>query len=151
MATLSADRFHCSDVNLSTEWDELIESFHYSWSSPIQPVSQLTFAHLGTNSPEERDALEAAKSTLLKEAQDAPETMFWIKCVDVKTGKIIGGMNYKYEKAWPKEVDSFTPSWFEEGSEMQKLSQGFYGTLLDMRKQIMKEEHMCKAVPSATC
>jgi hypothetical protein len=144
MLTQSIHQFTCAYASLEKDWDELMQSFHDSWASPIQPVSQLTFAHIGTNSPEEKQAFEKAKRILLEETREAPDRIFWIKCVDVKTGKIVGGMNYKHEKSWPKDEGNFTPDWFEEGSEMQRLSKGFYEQLLEWRKTIMKGEHLCE-------
>lgn len=133
----------CTDVDLEKDWDELFQSFYTSWSDPVQPIAQLTFAHLGTNTTAERVAFESAKQDLLEEARASRETLFWIKCVDDKTNKIVGGMCYKHEPEWPSD-HCFMPSWFEEGSEMQRLSKGCYEELLKCRKRCMKREHMCQ-------
>jgi len=43
--------------------------------------------------------------------------VFWIKCTDTSTGKIMGGMCYKYERDWPNGA-AFAPTWFNRGSDM---------------------------------
>ena len=111
----------CANADIANDWDELFASFYTSWSNPIQPVSQLTFAHLGTNTPAERTACQKAKVEPLEEAELHSDTVFWIKCTDTTTGKIVGGMCYKHERNWPSG-DSFAPTWFDDGSEMRRLS-----------------------------
>lgn len=133
----------CANADIPNDWDELFASFYTSWSTPVQPVSQLTFAHLGTDTPAERTAYQNAKVELLKEAQSHPGAVFWIKCTDKTTGKIVGGMCYKHERDWPSG-DAFSPTWFDEGSEMQRLSRGLYGELLRWRRMCIKGEHMCQ-------
>jgi hypothetical protein len=92
----------CANADIANDWDELFASFYTSWSNPIQPVSQVTFAHLGTNTTAEQTACQKAKVELLREAKSHPDTVFWIKCTDATTGKIVGGMCYKHERNWPR-------------------------------------------------
>ncbi|KAF1926398.1 uncharacterized protein M421DRAFT_93959 [Didymella exigua CBS 183.55] len=119
----------CSNADINNDWDQLFHSFYTSWAMPLQPVGKLTSAHLATNTPAERTAFQKAKTDLLEEFRSHPDTVFWIKCIDTLNGKIVGGMCYKHERMWPNE-DAFVPTWFDEGSEMQRLSKGFYGELL---------------------
>ncbi|KAF2623777.1 hypothetical protein BU25DRAFT_461860 [Macroventuria anomochaeta] len=132
---------HHATSDIDTDWNELFHSFYTSWYHPSQPVSQPTFAHLGTNTPAETAAFEEETRILLKEVNANTDSVFWIKFVDSKSGQIVGGMCYRHELTWPKQ-ETFVPSWFEEGTEMRRLSEGFYGELLRWRKMLMKGEDM---------
>lgn len=107
--------------NIHKDWDELFQSYT-SWSNPIQPVSQLTFVHLGTGTPAGKVTFKA-KCYLLEEAKEFPNATFWPKCIDVKTGKTVGGMCCKHAKIWPPPTGKvLAPVWYEAGSEMARLS-----------------------------
>lgn len=136
--------FEISFVGLEQEWDELMLAFWKSWKSPLQASGELTFPHLGTNTPQEEEAFNNTKISLLKEARDNSDAIYWVKGVDKATNRIVGAICFKHEKKWPVEGTGFTGCGFKPGSERQELSDSFYRQLLMWRILLMKHEHICK-------
>ncbi|KAF2258846.1 putative GNAT family acetyltransferase [Lojkania enalia] len=138
----SQPRFVTSEVDLDRDWDELMRAFWTSWKTPLQASGELTFPHLGTNTPEEEAAFNSMKKMLLNEAKNNPGSVRWLKCTDTKSARIAGAACFKHEKEWPRPGANFTGCGFDPGSELQELSDSFYRQLLGWRLRIMKGEHI---------
>lgn len=143
-AMSSPPLFSVSPVDLDQDWDELMLAFWNSWKAPLQASGELTFPHLGTNTPEEDAAFESTKRALFEEAKDHPDTVHWVKGVHNPTDAIVGAVCYKHEKEWPITRSNFTGCGFKPGTEHQALSDSFYRQLLEWRVRLMKGEHMCQ-------
>jgi hypothetical protein len=144
----SHPRFTVSKVDLETEWDELMSIFWLTWKTPLQASGELTFPHLGSNTPEEEAAYQATHAALLAEAKQNVDTILWYKAVDKLSNKMVGGLCLKYESKWPSEGTNFTGCGFEPGSERQELSDSFYRQLLAWRPRLATGPHMCKCLYS---
>ncbi|GAB1192734.1 hypothetical protein APSETT444_001929 [Aspergillus pseudonomiae] len=116
-----------SRADLTKDWDELITTYWTAWSSPLQAVGELTFAHLGEGSQAEATALAAVKSSLRQAAESDPNIV-WLKCYDTKSGQIVAGGMYHVHHHNPYRAGAprMEATWFPEGSEMRLLAEEFY-------------------------
>ncbi|KAL1979384.1 hypothetical protein VTN96DRAFT_6073 [Rasamsonia emersonii] len=140
---------HVADVDLATDWDELIESYWEAWKHPRQAVGELTFAHLGSNTAAEAQALADVKRTLLRAAQDDREGTRWVKCIHVPSGRIVGGAMFQVHRRNPYRagLPPLQATWFPEGSELRGLSEAMYAQLWAWRPRLMSDAHICMYGP----
>ncbi|GAB1202582.1 hypothetical protein APSETT445_001201 [Aspergillus pseudonomiae] len=142
-----------SRADLTKDWDELITTYWTAWSSPLQAVGELTFAHLGEGSQAEATALAAVKSSLRQAAESDPNIV-WLKCYDTKSGQIVAGGMYHVHHHNPYRAGAprMEATWFPEGSEMRLLAEEFYAQLWAWRGRMMGDRHVCMSsfsLPSA--
>lgn len=123
-----------------------MEAFWTSWRTPLQAVGELTFPHLGSNTPEERDSFLKTSHMLLQEAKQNPDTIYWAKCTEKDTKQIVGSLCYYHEKNWPEPAGSLRGFAFPPGSDKQILSDRFYDQLNEWRSRLLTEEHACKLI-----
>ncbi|KAL4955391.1 hypothetical protein BDW69DRAFT_182588 [Aspergillus filifer] len=91
----AATLFHISPTILPDDWDSLFTTYWKAWSEPLQAVSELTLPHIGRGTPAEQASFERLKKSYLKDALENPDRIHWVKCIDRRTGKIIGGACYE--------------------------------------------------------
>ncbi|KAB8246626.1 hypothetical protein BDV35DRAFT_380545 [Aspergillus flavus] len=133
-----------SRANLTQDWDELITSYWTSWSSPLQAVGELTFAHLGEGNEAEATALADVKKSLRQAAESDPN-IIWLKCYDTESGRIVAGGMYHIHHSNPYRAGAprVEAKWFPEGSEMRLLAEEFYAQLWAWRGRLMGDRHVC--------
>ncbi|KAL4912935.1 hypothetical protein BDW62DRAFT_206010 [Aspergillus aurantiobrunneus] len=91
----TATPFHLSPATLPNDWDSLFTTYWKAWSEPLQAVSELTLPHIGTGTPVEQASFQRLKKNYLEDALKNPDRIHWVKCVDRRTGEIIGGACYE--------------------------------------------------------
>lgn len=136
-------------VNLERDWDPLFRSLWKSWSIPRQAAMVATFPHIGEGGPEEAESFEVKKAQYLAAAKTSPGQM-WLKLVDESQPlfPIVGGVcitHWKWEQQ-PRHMPDEPHEGFEPGSQIQQMSEQFYGQLHEWHTQVMRpREHMCKS------
>ncbi|KAM0261126.1 hypothetical protein ACHAQJ_002388 [Trichoderma viride] len=133
-------------IDLEKDWDALFGSFWESWSNPRQAAMVATFPHIGQGGPEEAASFATKKAQYLAAAKTSPGQM-WFKVVDMEKPSfpIIGGLcvtHWKDEQN-PKHMPDDAHNGFEPGSQIQMVSQQFYGQLHEWHHQLMQpREHI---------
>lgn len=145
----SVETLKIHPVNLATDWDPLFRTFWKSWSIPRQAAMVATFPHIGQGGPEEVESFEVKKAQYLAAAKSSPGQI-WIKLVDESQQlfPIVGGacLTHWKEEQQPKHMPDEAHDGFEPGSQIQKMSEQFYGQLHEWHSQIMRpREHFCKS------
>ncbi|KAH8131878.1 hypothetical protein FP744_10006289 [Trichoderma asperellum] len=133
-------------VNLARDWDPLFRTFWKSWSIPRQAAMVATFPHIGQGGPEEVESFEVKKAQYLAAAKTNPGQL-WYKVVDEEQSlsPIVGGvcLTHWKEEQQPKHMPDESHKGFEPGSQIQKVSEQFYGQLHEWHSQIMRpREHI---------
>lgn len=136
-------------VNLARDWDPLFRTFWKSWSIPRQAAMVATFPHIGQGGPEEIESFEVKKAQYLAAAKTSPGQL-WHKVIDEEQSlsPIVGGvcLTHWKEEQQPKHMPDESHNGFEPGSQIQKVSEQFYGQLHEWHSQIMRpREHICKS------
>lgn len=145
----SLDTIKVRPVNLERDWDPLFRTFWKSWSIPRQAAMVATFPHIGDGGPEEAESFEVKKAQYLAAAKSSPGQM-WFKLVDEGQPlfPIVGGVcvtHWKDEQQ-PRHMPDEPHEGFEPGSQIQQMSEQFYGQLHEWHSQIMRpREHICKS------
>lgn len=108
-----------------------------------------TFPHIGQGGPEEVESFEVKKAQYLAAAKTSPGQL-WYKVVDEEQSlsPIVGGvcLTHWKEEQQPKHMPDESHKGFEPGSQIQKVSEQFYGQLHEWHSQIMRpREHICKS------
>lgn len=135
-------------VDLERDWDSLFKTFWESWSVPRQAAMVATFPNIGQGGPKEIESFEAKKAQYLTAAKTSPGQI-WLKLVDEgkSSSPIVGGICVTHWKDWQqtRHMPDKAHEGFEPGSQLQKISEQFYGQLHDWHGEIMKpREHICK-------
>lgn len=135
-----------SRANLTHDWDELITTYWTAWSSPLQAVGELTFAHLGEGNEAEKTALADVKESL-RQAAESDRNIIWLKCYDTESGRIVAGGMYHLHHSNPYRAGAprVEAKWFPEGSEMRLLAEEFYAQLWAWRGRMMGDRHVCRS------
>ena len=134
-------RFVVGPVDLKSDWDELITSYWGSWKKPVLALARLKFPHIGENIPE-----EAASPQRIKRTLSSPEDV-WIKAVDTRTRKIVGGASWKKYSDNPYRdgrIKPFQAVWWEEGSEMKELTEEIFTKMRSLRPKLVACKHACQ-------
>jgi hypothetical protein len=146
MSPASVPNLLVSPANLQNDWDQVFATYWYSWSHPLQALGELTFPHVGTDTPAERRSFERLKQSYLSTALAHPSRIHWVKCVDVDTSAIIGGACYEVYSSNPYRAGKpkFSVDDGFEDSTLKVLSETMYGQLLDWRVRLMSDAHICR-------
>lgn len=147
MVSLNTLKIH--PVNLARDWDPLFRTFWRSWSIPRQAGIIVTFPHIGQGGPKEVESFEVKKSQYLAAAKSSPGQL-WYKVIDEGQSlfPIVGGICVTHwkEEQRPKHMPDESHEAFEPGSQIQKVSEQFYGQLHEWHTQLMRpREHICKS------
>ncbi|KAL5041604.1 hypothetical protein BDW71DRAFT_211986 [Aspergillus fruticulosus] len=141
----SPSLFTVQPAILPTDWPALFAAYWASWASPLQAVAELTLPYIGTGTDRESASFEHLKQRYLADALAHPHRIHWVKCVDGRSGEIIGGGCYEIYRWNPwragrKELEN--PILFEiEEKGIAALSKAMYGCFLEERLRMMSEAH----------
>ncbi|KAL4999596.1 hypothetical protein BDV10DRAFT_184228 [Aspergillus recurvatus] len=142
----SPSDFTVQPALLPTDWPALFATYWASWTVPLQAVAELTLPHIGTGTDRESASFEHLKQRYLADARAHPDRIHWVKCVDGRSGEIIGGGCYEVYRGNPwragrKELEATTVFESEE-KELAALSKAMYGCFLEERVRMMSEAHV---------
>ena len=113
--------FSLSEVDLDTDFDELIACQNLAHENPIQPFYYL-FCPIGNESTREASVKESTARMLEWQRHD-PHAQ-WLKVVDTDTGKIVGGAWYKIYKENPfAHPEEEVVDWYPDDSSRDFVGQ----------------------------
>lgn len=145
---MSTSHFAVSPVRPSTDWDEMFATYWQSWADPLQALGELTFPHLGAATAAERASFEQIKQNYLAKALAHPARIHWIKCVDLRTGAIVGGGCYEvfFSNPYTAGKPVFRVDGFGGSDELKELSETVYDQMLDWRTRLTSNAHICLSI-----
>ena len=132
--------FQLSDVNLDTEFGELIECQWLAHENPFQPFYGL-FCPIYESGHEA--SMKESTSRFLSWARHDPHER-WLKVVDEKTGRIVGGALYKVYEGNPFAHESEEiVDWYPDDSRRDYVSQAI--VQMDVpRMEMATRPQVCK-------
>ncbi|PKY07099.1 hypothetical protein P168DRAFT_279103 [Aspergillus campestris IBT 28561] len=132
-----------SSPNLTTDWDELADTYWESWKNPRTAWSEISCPFIGSNTAEEAHARAEFKKRGLVQIHNDPSTHM-LKCTDTRSGRIIGGGMWRVHRTNPYRAPLHEEQAvaFPEGSEMRELAESAWSELSKWRQRLMQDAHI---------
>jgi hypothetical protein len=131
------------EIDSGTDFPNLAWCLFESYENPPQKFFHIFFPILGTGENAREDAIsEAATRLKLWHTQDP--SSYWQKAVDVETGRIVGGANWKVYKANPFAApDSSEVTWFPNDSSRVYAERALQNYSMP-RARVAQKPHLCE-------
>lgn len=116
--------FRLEDVDVATDFEELIACEWESYENPLQPFFRLFCPIRGVGPNARAESLKEATARQLEWHRSDP-TSYWQKVTEVATGKIVAGAFWKICKTNPFEhpEEHLEAHWYPKGGERDFVNQ----------------------------